>query len=161
MKESILLTRLRNSPRHERLTFTGHYEYIFTETKLRQYKNLFCEFICDCGVIKNIPAKSVLDGHSKSCGCYNTERITSHKMTKTKLYCKWKDMKTRCLNPSHKHYDRYGGRGIEICEDWKHSFELFMEWANLNGYTENLSLERIDNDKGYYPENCSWITMKQ
>ena len=72
-----------------------------------------------------------------------------------------KGMIKRCHNVNSKSYLHYGGRGIAVCEDWLNSFQLFYEWAMSNGYQQNLSIDRIDNDKGYSPENCRWITMKQ
>lgn len=83
-------------------------------------------------------------------------------MSKTTLYRKWIDMKSRCLNPNHENYKHYGARGITICDEWlgEHGFENFREWALLNGYKEELSIDRIENDKGYFPENCRWATKR-
>lgn len=83
-------------------------------------------------------------------------------MSKTTLYRKWIDMKSRCLNPNHGNYKHYGARGITICDEWlgEHGFENFREWALLNGYKEELSIDRIGNDKGYFPENCRWATKR-
>lgn len=69
-------------------------------------------------------------------------------------------MVQRCSNPKHPFYHRYGGRGITVCPEWK-SRRAFKEWAIKNGYTEALTLDRIDNDKGYNPENCRWVTIKE
>jgi hypothetical protein len=70
-------------------------------------------------------------------------------------------MKQRCNNPSHEAYDRYGGRDIKVCKEWSESFEVFYQWAIHHGYADNLSIDRIDNDKGYSPDNCRWATMKE
>ena len=83
-----------------------------------------------------------------------------HGMGDTKLYRIWCHMKSRCNNPNVSSYKWYGARGIKICEDWER-FKPFMQWALNNGYGDELSLDRIDNDLGYTPENCRWVTMKQ
>ena len=85
-------------------------------------------------------------------GCYIT-----HGMSKTRLYEIWTDMKKRCYNPKNKRYNRYGLRGIGVCDDWKNSFANFANWALKNGYSDELTLERKDIDKDYCPKNCSWI----
>ena len=126
---------------------------------------------CDCGNYKVIRACSLRSGDAKSCGCYHKElllkRQTTHNMTKTTLYKAWCNMKARCYNTRRKDYCNYGGRGITMCEEWK-DFEVFKEWALKNGYKEKkvngkniLSLDRIDVDGNYCPENCRWATDKQ
>ena len=83
-----------------------------------------------------------------------------HGMSRTKLYRAWSDMKNRCDCQNNLFYYRYGGRGITYCHDWK-EFEPFMEWALANGYSDDLTLDRIDNDGNYCPENCRWATQQQ
>ena len=83
----------------------------------------------------------------------------THQMTKTRLYTIWKDMKQRCYDPNHIAFQRYNGKGVYICEEWL-KFENFRDWAFANGYEENLTLDRIDNQDIYKPENCRWTTMK-
>ena len=92
-----------------------------------------------------------------------------HGRTNTQLYIVWEGIKDRCLNTRDKAYPDYGGRGIDICDEWRNSFVVFSEWAYANGYIEDklpsgrnrVSIDRIDNDKGYYPANCRWATAKE
>ena len=92
-----------------------------------------------------------------------------HGRTNTQLYIVWEGIKDRCLNTRDKAYPDYGGRGIGICDEWKNSFVVFSEWAYANGYVEDklpsgrnrVSIDRIDNDKGYYAANCRWATAKE
>lgn len=79
----------------------------------------------------------------------------------TRLYRAWTKMKERCYNPHAKDFHRYGGRGIDVCDEWRRSFAAFESWALANGFKNDLSIDRRDNDKGYCPENCRWVDAKQ
>lgn len=79
----------------------------------------------------------------------------------TRLYNIWLNMKQRCSNPKASHYERYGGRGITVCQTWQRSFSKFREWALTNGYAEDLTLDRMDFNAGYCPENCQWISHQE
>lgn len=130
-------------------------------------------FRCDCGNTIVLPYSRILYGQH-SCGCMRKETAkkwvksnTKHNCSRTKLYRKYRAMIDRCYNKNVRNYNRYGGRGIFVCEEWKNSFEAFQEWAYKSGYDPNLdgrieqSLDRIDNDREYSPENCKWSTAKE
>lgn len=100
-----------------------------------------------------------------SCGCLQKEATSkansTHRGTGTRLHNEWRAMKARCYTPSCSNYEYYGGRGIQVCDEWKNNFEVFKEWALFNGYTDELSIDRINPDRDYEPSNCRWITMKK
>lgn len=119
---------------------------------------------CDCGNEIAVLASNLTRNHTKSCGCYNVEQATQnatrHNMYGTRLYKIWQDMKSRCNNPTESSFDNYGGRGIKVCQEWE-SFEVFMKWALANGYEDTLTIDRIDVNGDYKPENCKWSTLKE
>ena len=118
---------------------------------------------CDCGNIKKVPKASLVHGTTKSCGCAKgllvADSLRTHGASKSKLYGSWRDMLRRCQDMSNKSYPRYGGRGITVCDRWLvfENFELDMG----NPPTADLSIDRVDNSKGYYKENCRWATRKE
>ena len=122
---------------------------------------------CDCGKTKTIRGSHLRDVKIKSCGCFGIESRIRHGLLLTttgkRLYSVWQSMKQRCFNSSNPEYKNYGSRGITVCKEWQDNFETFYNWAIKNGYAENqrLSIDRINNDKGYSPDNCRWATIKE
>lgn len=124
------------------------------------------ECLCSCGNVCTVKWENLRAGHTKSCGCSQYKRGAEnysykHGELKTPLYVHYRAMKERCNNPNYDHYDRYGGRGIKVCEEWQKDFLAFKRWAVEHGYAPGLSLDRIDNDGNYEPDNCHWATQKQ
>lgn len=116
---------------------------------------------CDCGKERNIDGDSLRRGQSKGCrSCHTSRRNTmniKHGQTKTRLYGIRRGMISRCENPNEPAYKNYGGRGIKICPEWRKDFTAFRKWALEHGYKDNLTIDRINNDGNYEPENCHFI----
>ena len=129
----------------------------FTEVNSRGQAMWKCR--CDCGAEKVVSGTKLREGQIKSCGCLHYKY--GHGKTNTRLYHIWRTMKARCLDKNSQKYNRYGGRGISIYEEWRENFQSFFEWAMANGYRDDLSIDRIDVDGNYEPGNCQWITISE
>lgn len=124
------------------------------ESSKNGHAKWFCR--CECGNDTVVFASNLKREHTTSCGCVNDEVITKHAMQGTPEYHTWKGMIQRCANPNASRYKDYGGRGITVCEEWL-SFEKF--YADMGDRPTGTSLDRIDNNSGYYKDNCRWATQ--
>lgn len=133
-----------------------------------KYGNIKWLCICDCGNTTIVAGNELKRGGVKSCGCFRKQfakqRASSvalhkkHGKRQTRLYTIWEGIKQRCYNEHSINYNNYGGRGIKVCDEWSNSFESFYNWAIQNGYEESLTIDRINNEDGYNPNNCRWVS---
>lgn len=146
----------------------GHLTVI-DEAEERKNKAICWECKCDCGNVISVKGTSLRSGDAKSCGCSRSKRFSKvnyiHGLRadgkRPRTHVIWDNMKQRCNNPNRAEFKYYGGRGIRVCEEWSNSFLAFHEWAIANGYRDDLTIDRIDNDRNYEPSNCRWVTMKE
>lgn len=135
-------------------------------TESSNYKVSFVSVECCCGKIFEAQYRSIKSGHTKSCGCLrlkNNKNLITTKYEKEKhprLYRIWKNIKTRCVNQKIKQAPNYSLRGIKMCQEWASSFIVFKDWALSNGYEDCLSIDRINVDGDYEPNNCRWADRK-
>ena len=123
---------------------------------------------CDCGNTKEVRTDCLTSKYVQSCGCLKKEqnRINlvknhRHKLSNTNLWHVYYGMLHRCYNMDDLRYSNYGGRGISVCDEWKNSFDKFIQWSFCNGYKKGLQIDRVDNNGNYEPNNCRWVDTKQ
>lgn len=138
-------------------------------TTLNAYNQLMWLCHCQCGNEVEVAGMSLRNGDTNSCGCLRKEKAKERKTIhgayynrsqRERLYNIYADMKSRCYNPNEKAFVWYGERGITVCKEWETNYVAFRDWALTNGYSEKLSIDRIDNNGNYEPGNCRWVTMK-
>jgi len=124
--------------------------------------------MCDCGRETLVAGGHLKNAHTSSCVCLYTETLQGdtnpkykHGQSHTRLYNIWSGMRQRCKNQNNPKYQNYGSRGIRVCDEWDSSFKAFEDWALSNGYDPSLSIDRIDVNGNYCPDNCRWATPEE
>ena len=138
----------------------------YFRTNNQGFKIKQCKCRCDCGNEIIVDVYHLLNGHTKSCGCTRKENFkqkTLHGKAYDRIYILFQQIKGRCYRPSQNQYNDYGGRGIKICDEWmgENGFINFYNWAINNGYSDELTIDRINTNKDYSPDNCRWVTRKK
>ena len=138
-------------------------EYISPKGQKHKREYYLCK--CDCGNQTIVYKSHLKSGTVRSCGCLRVKNLVKscqkHGMKHTRIYDMWSNIKSRCFDKKSPCYIHYGGRGITVCDEWKNDFITFYNWAINNGYDNNLSIDRINNDGNYEPSNCHFVTQKE
>lgn len=140
---------------------TFNYLTVIEREESSQSKRIRYKCKCKCGKYVRVNAGNLVNGRTKSCRCIGAEKFITHGMSGTHIHEIWLGMRARCYNQNNKSYHNYGARGITICDEWKNDFSNFYQWSIQNGYQDGLSIDRIDVNGDYCPQNCRWITMEE
>lgn len=129
--------------------------------RVEPYTNpIYWKCKCECGNEVTVRGNHLKDKHVRSCGCLLVDVSKTHGLSNHRVYNIWCKMTSRCNNSNNSEFHRYGARGIKICDEWLNDFINFYNWSMNNGYSDNLTLDRINNDGNYEPGNCRWTTPK-
>lgn len=141
----------------------GYWTILYATKGNGRKKTYICE--CKCGSKKAVALDTLKLGTSKSCGCFHKEQLskkmTTHGQTGKRIMSIYYNIKSRCYNEKNNRFKDYGDRGIKMCDEWKNNSSLFVKWSMENGYADNMSIDRIDNDGDYCPNNCRWVLLKE
>lgn len=167
--ESVLAKRpvVNRGDKFKRLTVIGRPFNVRVGTAQKRMQHAVCR--CECGAVIVARCSILKIGRLYSCGCYHSdelrERNTKHGLAprskEPKPYDTWIHIRERCYDPRHKSYKHYGGRGIEVCDEWRDTPEAFCKWAEENGWSPDLTIDRIDNEGNYEPGNCRFVTQAE
>ena len=145
----------------------GRLTVLERDTNQDQSRSVYWKCLCDCGNEVSVRSRSLRNGDTKSCGCLQQEtrsqtgkRNKKHECQDRKLQAIWRTMKHRCSSPKHNRYRNYGGKNIHVCEEWQ-DFDVFAQWALSHGYQHGLTIDRINVNSSYTPDNCRFVTSKE
>ena len=134
-------------------------------TALSRVKGSKWKCKCECGNIVYVRTNSLIQNYTLSCGCYHKDKLKEinarHNLSNARIYHIWQNIKRRCYNQNYKYYSYYGKKGITMCDEWKSSFESFYEWSMSAGYSDKLTIDRINSNGNYEPNNCRLVTRKE